>query len=99
MNFSEYLKRTEKKREQAIYNNDRSLWGDKENGKYMSDPIRENMDEEYLKLVDEMEDNPEGYYLIVEWKKDGTPVSTCCMFPEDFNYDIAGSRGEKSKSS
>ena len=22
-----------------------SLWGDKENGKYMSDPIRENMDE------------------------------------------------------
>ncbi len=54
----------------------------------MSDHIRENMDEEYLKLVDEMEDNPEGYYLIVEWKKDGTPVGTCCMFPEDCNYDI-----------
>ena len=65
-----------------------SLWGDKENGKYMSDPIRENMDEAYLKCVDEMEDNPEGYYLVAEWKEDGTPVGTCCIFPENKNYDI-----------
>lgn len=65
-----------------------SLWGDKENGKYMSDPVRENMDEAYLKCIDEMEDNPEGYYLVVEWKKDGTPVGTCCIFPENGNYDI-----------
>ena len=65
-----------------------SLWGDKENGKYMSDPVRENMDEAYLKCVDEMEDNPEGYYLVVEWKEDGTPVGTCCIFPENGNYDI-----------
>ena len=64
------------------------LWGDKENGKYMSDPIRENMDEAYLKLVDEMEDNPDGYYLIAESKDDGTPVGTCCIFPENGNYDI-----------
>lgn len=46
-----------------------SLWGDKENGKYMSDPIRENMDEEYLKCVDEMEDSPDGYYLVPNSKK------------------------------
>lgn len=65
-----------------------SLWGDKENGKYMSDPIRENMDEAYLKCVDEMEDNPDGYYLVAEWKEDGTPVGTCCIFPENENYDI-----------
>ena len=66
-----------------------SLWGDKENGKYMSDPVRENMDEAYLKCVDEMEDNPEGYYLVVEWKEDRTPVGTCCIFPEKYgNYDI-----------
>ena len=26
-----------------------SLWGDRENGKYMSDPVCENMDEAYLK--------------------------------------------------
>ena len=24
-----------------------SLWGDRENGKYMGDPVRENMDEAY----------------------------------------------------
>ena len=53
-----------------------SLWGDKENGKYMSDPILENMDEAYLKCVDEMEDNPEGYYLLAELKEDGSPVGT-----------------------
>ena len=29
-----------------------SLWGDKENGKYMGDPIRENMDEEYQMIAD-----------------------------------------------
>lgn len=65
-----------------------SLWGDRENGKYMSDPVRENMDEAYLKCVDEMEDNPEGYYLLVERKADGMPVGTCCIFPENDNYDI-----------
>ena len=65
-----------------------SLWGDRENGKYMSDPVRENMDEIYLKCVDEMEDNPEGYYLLAEWKESSTPVGTCCIFPENGNYDI-----------
>ena len=66
-----------------------SLWGDRENGKYMSDPVRENMDEAYLKCVDEMENDPEGYYLVVEWKEDHTPVGTCCIFPEkNGNFDI-----------
>ena len=65
-----------------------SMWGDRENGKYMSDPARENMDEEYLKCVDEMEDDPERYYLIAELKEDGSPVGTCCIFPENGNFDI-----------
>ena len=55
----------------------------------MSDPIFENMDEAYLKCVDEMEDNPEGYYLVAELKVDGTPVGTCCIFPEKGNYDTS----------
>ena len=60
-----------------------SLWGDKENGKYMSDPIRENMDDAYLKCVDEMEDNSEGYYLVAEWKEDGTlPPPSCREQPK-----------------
>ncbi len=65
-----------------------SLWGDKENGEYMSDPSFDNMDQAYLQCVDEMEDNPEGYYLMAVLKKEGTPLGTCCAFPEDENYDI-----------
>lgn len=66
----------------------RSLWGDRENGMYMSDPAFENQDEEYLQSIDEMEDNPDGYYMIAVLKEDGSPVGTCCAFPENENYDI-----------
>ena len=65
-----------------------STWGDRENGKYMVDPARENQDERYLSLIDKMEDEPNGYYLIAELREDGTRVGTCCAFPEDGNYDI-----------
>lgn len=64
-----------------------ALWGDRENGKYMSDPACENVDEQYLQCIDEMEDNPEGYYLIAELKN-GQSIGTCCAFPEEANYDI-----------
>ena len=65
-----------------------NLWGDRENGKYMSDPARENQDEDYLQAVSEMEDNPNGYYLIAVLKENGNQVGTCCAFPENGNYDI-----------
>lgn len=64
-----------------------SLWGDKENDEYMSDPSSDNMDQAYLQCVDEMEDNPEGYYLMAVLKKEGTPLGICCALPEDENYD------------
>ncbi|WP_051207765.1 GNAT family N-acetyltransferase [Butyrivibrio sp. AE3006] len=65
-----------------------ALWGDAENGKYMSDPSSENQDEGYRKAVAEMEDSPDGYYLIAILKEDGSRVGTCCAFPENENYDI-----------
>ncbi len=66
-----------------------SLWGDRENGKYMIDPTAEHQDERYLAAVDEMADEPEGYYLIAELRENGTPVGTCCAFPEEGdNWDI-----------
>ena len=65
-----------------------SLWGDKENGRYMSDPSGENMDERYLECIDEMEDSEDGYYLLAEFRDSGEPVGTCCAFPEKDNYDI-----------
>ena len=54
-----------------------STWGDRENGKYMVDPARENQDERYLSLIDKMEDEPNGYYLIAELREDGSRVGTC----------------------
>ena len=54
----------------------------------MSDPVCENQTEEYLQVVEEMEDNPDGYYLVAVLKEDGSKVGTCCAFPENGNYDI-----------
>ena len=65
-----------------------SLWCDAENGRYMSDPLFENLDDRYLSYFDEMEDDPDGYYLIAEDKATGEPVGTCCIFPETDAYDI-----------
>ena len=65
-----------------------SLWGDRENGKYMSDPAAENADERYLSLFDGMEEDPDGYYLIAELRETGERVGTCCAFPENGNADI-----------
>ena len=65
-----------------------SMWGDRENGKYMSDPAAENMDEKYLACIDGMEDEPDGYYMTAELRENGAPVGTCCAFPEGGNYDI-----------
>lgn len=65
-----------------------SLWCDAENGRYMSDPLYENLDERYLSYFDEMEDDPDGYYLIAEDRITGEPVGTCCIFPEADTYDI-----------
>ncbi len=65
-----------------------ALWGDAENGRYMADPLRENADEKYLACFADMEDDPEGYYLIAELKDGGAPVGTFCLFPKDGNVDI-----------
>ncbi|MBR7081810.1 MAG: GNAT family N-acetyltransferase [Oscillospiraceae bacterium] len=65
-----------------------SLWCERENGRYMADPVRENIDEKYLACVDEMEDNPDGYYLIAELKECGLRIGTCCAFPQNESFDI-----------
>ncbi|MBR4800423.1 MAG: GNAT family N-acetyltransferase [Clostridia bacterium] len=65
-----------------------SLWCDAQNGKYMSDPLLENADEKYLSYFDDMENEPDGYYLIVESKDTRQRVGTCCIFPEGDNVDI-----------
>ena len=65
-----------------------SLWCDKENGRYLSDPVLEAADARYLSLIDEMADEKDGFYLIAELKGSDIPVATCCAFPEGDNCDI-----------
>ena len=65
-----------------------SLWCDEENGAFMNTPVFADLDDEFLSSFDEMEDDPDGYYLIVERKTTGEPVGTCCIFPEEDAFDI-----------
>ena len=65
-----------------------SMWGDRENGKYMTTAASENVDEEYLAAVEGLTDDKYGYNMIVELKETGAPVGTCCAYPENGNYDI-----------
>ena len=66
-----------------------SMWGDRENGRYMIDPARENQDERYLACIEEMADDPEGYSLVAELRESGALAGTCCAFPEaGDNWDI-----------
>lgn len=58
------------------------MWFDPENGKYLSDPTAEHVDETYQKALDAMEDNQDGYYLIAQRRDTGETVGTCCAFPD-----------------
>jgi RimJ/RimL family protein N-acetyltransferase len=71
-----------------------SIWNDPEMGKYMSDPPIDKVDAEYLADVDELENSPDGYFMIAEDKVTGERIGTCCAFPEgdgsgwDLGYSI-----------
>lgn len=60
-----------------------AMWFDEENGRYMSDPTKEYVDEKYQKALDGLEDNPEGYYLVVEQNDTKKIIGTCCIFPDE----------------
>ncbi|SHJ00046.1 GNAT family N-acetyltransferase [Pseudobutyrivibrio xylanivorans] len=65
-----------------------SLWCDPVNGKYMSDPSVDCLNEKYIKCFEGMEDEDDAYYLIATDKETGAAIGTCCLFPEEDNYDI-----------
>ncbi len=66
------------------------IWFDGENGKYLSDPEKEFIDEKFQRAVDGLEDSPLGFYFVAELEETGVPVGTCCAFPDDGGtaYDI-----------
>lgn len=58
------------------------MWFDEENGKYLSDPTSEYVDEVYQNALDHLQDSEQGYYLIATLR-DGTPVGSACAFPTE----------------
>ena len=59
-----------------------SMWLDEENGKYMSDPTREYVDAAYQKALDTLEENSNGYYLVLETAVSKILVGSCCIFQD-----------------
>lgn len=64
------------------------MWFDPENGRYLSDPTAEYVDEVYQRALDGLQDSKDGYYLIVELRSSGERIGTCCVFPDKGAYDI-----------
>ncbi len=66
------------------------MWFDAENGKYLSDPAKEYVDEAYQKALDALGESPHGYYLVIVLADTAERVGSCCMFPDETGkiYDI-----------
>lgn len=67
-----------------------TMWFDKENGKFLSDPEKEYVDAVYQKALDGLSESTVGYYLIIQAGKTDELLGTCCMFPNEERsiYDI-----------
>lgn len=65
------------------------MWFDEENGKYMSDPTKEYVDDRYQSILDDLENNDDGYYLVAESVNGSVPIGSAGIFPTAVNvYDI-----------
>ncbi len=60
-----------------------AMWFDEENGKYMSDPTLEYVDNDFQKALDCLENNPDGYYLTVVLNGSDKIIGSACIFPDD----------------
>lgn len=67
-----------------------SIWNDPEMGKYMPDPSIENMDEEYRKVYETLEEDEECCYLISESLATGERIGTCSFVAskDGSTYDL-----------
>lgn len=67
-----------------------SMWFDKENGKYMSDPTKEYVDDTYQNALNNLEDSSDGYYLVVCSVNTGEKIGSAGIFQteNDGVYDI-----------
>ena len=66
------------------------MWFDEENGKYLSDPTKEYVDEAFQNALDTLGESPYGYYLVIELADTKERIGSACMFPDADKkvYDI-----------
>ena len=66
------------------------MWFDEENGKYLSDPTPEYVDDAYQEALDTLGESALGYHLVIELTGTGKPVGSFCIFPDEEKkvYDI-----------
>lgn len=60
-----------------------AMWFDKENGKYLSDPTPEYIDDKYQAALNSIEDNPKGYYLTAVLTGTEQIIGSCFIFPDE----------------
>ena len=59
------------------------MWFDEENGKYLSDPTKDYIDEPFRKALETLGESTEGYYLVITLADTGERIGSACMFPSD----------------
>lgn len=66
------------------------MWFDEENGKYLSDPTKEYVDEIFQKALDTLGESQYGYYLAIEHTDTRERIGSACVFPDEARkvYDI-----------
>ncbi len=67
------------------------IWNDPEMGKYLPDEAMEEIDEDYLLMVQALGDDEECCYLIAEDRHTHARIGTCSFIPstDGSTYDIA----------
>ncbi len=59
------------------------MWFDEENGKYMSDPTAEYVDEVFQKALDTLGESQFGYYLVITLADTMESIGSFCIFPDE----------------
>ena len=54
-----------------------SIWNDKEMGEYLLDEAMEEISDEYLRMIEDLADDDECYYVIAENKETRERIGTC----------------------
>ena len=68
-----------------------SIWNDPEMGEYLADEAMDEIDEAYVKEIEELPQDEVCCYMIAELKDVRERVGTCSFIPSEDgkNYDIA----------